>query len=71
MPDDTVLHDTERLGEKAKQARAIAEKRKEGDTKRLLTALADNFERLAELAKTKEAALSDKPPSPVAEANQG
>ena len=51
MPNDTVLHDAERLVEKAKQARAIAEKRKEGDTKRLLAALAENFERLAELAK--------------------
>ena len=50
MPDDAVLHDAERLRERAKQARAIAHKRKDGGTKQLLMALAENFERLAELA---------------------
>ena len=50
MPEDAVLHDAERLQERAKQARAIAHKRKDSGTKQLLIALAENFERLAELA---------------------
>ena len=44
-------NDAERLGERAKLARAIADKRKDDGTKQVLLALADNFERLAELAK--------------------
>jgi predicted component of type VI protein secretion system len=53
MPEDEVLHDAERLRERAKQARAIAYKKKDSDTKQLLIALAENFERLAEFAPTK------------------
>ena len=48
MPDDTVLHDAERLRDRAKQARAMAHKRKDGGTKQILMALAENFERLAD-----------------------
>jgi hypothetical protein len=51
--DDVVLDDAERLLERAKQARAMAHTRKEGGAKQLLMALAENFERLAELAKRK------------------
>jgi molecular chaperone GrpE (heat shock protein) len=50
MPDDAFLHDAERLRERAKQARAIAHKTKDSGAKQLLMALAENFERLAELA---------------------
>jgi molecular chaperone GrpE (heat shock protein) len=51
MSDDVVvLHDAERFRERAKQAREIAHKSKDGGTKRLLIALAENFERMAELA---------------------
>jgi DNA-directed RNA polymerase subunit K/omega len=50
MPGDAVLADAERFREIAKQARAIAHKRKRSGTKPVLIALAENFERLAELA---------------------
>jgi hypothetical protein len=50
MPEDTVLHDAESLRERARQARAIAHERKDRASKQLLIALAENFERLAELA---------------------
>jgi molecular chaperone GrpE (heat shock protein) len=51
MPEDAaVTHDVERLRERAKQARDMAHKRKDSGTKQLLIALAENFERLAELA---------------------
>lgn len=51
MPNVAVLQDAERLRERAKQARAIAEKRTDEDTRQVLMALAENFERLAEVAK--------------------
>src|SRR5215470_846480 len=44
------LHDAERLRERAKQAREVARKSKDSGAKRLLIALAENFERLAEHA---------------------
>jgi len=51
MSDDlVVLHDAERLRERAKQAREVARKSKDSGAKRLLIALAENFERLAEHA---------------------
>jgi len=50
MSDDVVLHDAERLRERAKQAREVAHKSKDSGTKQLLIALAENFERMAELA---------------------
>lgn len=50
MPADAVLHDAERLQDRATQARAISQKRNDEDTKLLLMALAENFERLAVLA---------------------
>jgi hypothetical protein len=53
VPDDLGLTDAECFLERAKQARALADKRREGSTKQLLIALAENFERLAELT-TKE-----------------
>jgi propanediol dehydratase small subunit len=53
VPDDTHSQDAEHWRVRAEQARAIAHKRKDA-TKLILMALADNFERLAELAKTKE-----------------
>jgi hypothetical protein len=53
VPDETNSQDAERWRVRAEQARAIARKRKDA-TKLILMALADNFERLAELAKTKE-----------------
>jgi hypothetical protein len=58
VTDETLAHDATSLREQAKRARAIAHKRKkDGDTRRLLIALADNFERLAELAEaTKDTA---------------
>jgi hypothetical protein len=52
VTDDAVLHDAERLRQRAKEARAIAHKKK-GGTKQLLMALAENFERMAELARKK------------------
>jgi hypothetical protein len=59
MPDDdTVFHDAERLRDRAKQARAMAHKRKDGGTKQILMALAENFERLAELATEEQAELT-------------
>jgi len=51
VPDNAVLLEAERLLERAKLARAIAHKRKDDGAKKVLTALADNFDRLAELAK--------------------
>ena len=56
MPGGAALH-VARLREKAEQARAIAHTRKEGGAKQLLMTLAENFERLAELAR-KSAGLS-------------
>jgi hypothetical protein len=53
VPDDTHLLDAERWRKRAEQARAVAHKKKD-DTKLILIALADNFERLAELERTKE-----------------
>jgi hypothetical protein len=51
MFDDlVVLHDSERLRERAKQAREVAGKSKDSGAKRLLIVLAENFERLADLA---------------------
>jgi hypothetical protein len=50
VPDDAVLHDAECFLERAKQARALAYKRRGGATKQALMVLAENFERLAELA---------------------
>ena len=58
MPDDTALHDAERLRDRAKQARAMAHKRKDSGTKQVLMALAENFERLAELATEEQVELT-------------
>jgi len=52
VPDDTHSQDAERWRVRAEQARAIAHKKKDA-TKLILMAWAENFERLAELAKTK------------------
>jgi hypothetical protein len=49
MPDDAVLYDADRFRERAKQAREVSHMSNGSGTKQLLMALAENFERLAEL----------------------